>query len=223
MRKNMLKMMKLDWSAIRCYHIRLLVIPAALLLLGWFSSILLVPMAVFMTFSFSINLFFIEEKGDLNRLYLTLPIERSQIVFSRYLLSFILFAAGILLSLALTPLANLFSLSKWYPDLKWNLALIAFGFLVYAFLSLFMYPLLFKLGYQKGKVWGYYIPTALVCLLYLALAEYDLFKGGTFIRHLLLYAAEHIYTVTGRIFGIGAVILAVSCLLSVKIYNKREF
>lgn len=219
----MLKMMKLDWSAIRCYHVRLLIVPATLLLLGWFSTILLVPIAVFMTFSFSVNFFFIEEKGDLNRLYLTLPIERNQIVFGRYLLSFILFAAGILLSLALTPLANLFSLSKWYPDIKWNLALIAFGFLIYAFLSLFMYPLLFKLGYQKGKIWGYYIPAALICLLYLAIIEYDLAKGGTFIYPLLVYAAEHIYTVTGSILGLGAVILFVSCLLSVKVYNKREF
>lgn len=219
----MIKMMKLDWSAIRCYHVRLLIIPAALLLLGWFSTIILVPTAVFMTFSFSVNFFFIEEREDLNRLYLTLPIERSQVVFGRYLLSFVLFAAGILLSLALMPLVNLFSLSKWYPDIKWNLALVVSGFFLYAFLSLFMYPLLFKLGYQKGKIWGYYIPTAIVCLLYLAIVEYDIATNGRLLYRLLVYAAEHIFTVTGRMLGFGAVILAVSCLLSVKLYSKREF
>ena len=35
-----------------------------------------------------------EEKGDLNRLYLTLPIRRSQVVAGRYLMAFILYLAG---------------------------------------------------------------------------------------------------------------------------------
>ncbi len=220
----MLKMMRLDWRSMKRYRVKLLVIPVCLLLTGWFSTIYLVPMGVFLLFSFSVDPFAMEEKCNLNKLYLTLPIKRRQVVLGRYLLSFLLFTAGVLLGLALMPLANLFSLSKWYPDLKWSLALVSFGFFFYALLSLFMYPTLFKLGYQKGKIWGYYIPAMLVCLLYILVFEYDIiFAEGKFITSLLIYASEHSLAVTCGISGAGAAALALSCLLSLKIYARREF
>lgn len=67
------------------------------------------------------------------------------------------------------PLAYLFSISRWYPDFKWMLAIISFGFLFYGMMSLAMYPQLFRLGYQKGKSWGYYLPAGIICLLYMQL------------------------------------------------------
>ena len=33
-------------------------------------------------------------------------------------MAFILYLAGVLAGLALMPLANLYSMSRWYPDLK---------------------------------------------------------------------------------------------------------
>lgn len=219
----MLKMMKLDWRSTKHYRARFLIIPVCLLLIGYFSTIYLLPMGVFLLFSCSVDPFAIEEKCDLNRLYLTLPVKRRQVVLGRYLLSFIFFVTGEALGLALMPLANQFSHSKWYPDMKWSLALISFGFLFYALLSLFMYPVLFKLGYQKGKIWGYYIPAALVCLLYIIVMEYDHYVGGKFITNLLIYASEHSLTVTCGISGAGAAALAFSCFLSLKIYSRREF
>ena len=84
-----------------------------------------------------------------------LAVQRRTIVTGRYVLSFLLFAAGALLGLAMMPLANLVSFSKWYPGFSWKLALVSFSFLFYGVMSLAMYPLLFKVGYQKGKVWGY--------------------------------------------------------------------
>ena len=79
----MYDIMKLDWHAMKCYHVRLLIIPIYLLLIGWVSPVCLIPLAVFLLFSFSINSFYVEEKGDLNRFYLTLPIKRSQVVLDR--------------------------------------------------------------------------------------------------------------------------------------------
>ena len=86
-----------------------------------------------------------------------------------------------------------------------------------------MYPILFKLGYQKGKLWGYYIPAFLVCLVYGAVMGYETMTGGTFLHELLLYASEHVLIVSFGIFGLGAVILTVSVLLSMRIYSRREF
>lgn len=68
----MLRMLRLNWSAMKCYRIRFLIIPGSLFVTGCFSPVLLVPMGTFLLFSFSLNPFAIEEKGDLNRLYLTL-------------------------------------------------------------------------------------------------------------------------------------------------------
>ena len=219
----MLKLMKLDWTAIKCYRIRCLLIPVALLVNGIFSTILMAPLGVFLLFSFSINFFAVEEQWNLNRLYLTLPVNRNRMVVGRYLLSLLLFLTGILSGFALMPFANLFSFSRWYPDWKWRLALGAFCFLIYALMNLAMYPVLFKLGYQKGRIWGYYIPCILTGLIYLALVEYDIMTGGTFIRDALLYAAEHILTVSGGILLLGAAVWALSLCLSLRIYARREF
>lgn len=218
----MLNVLKLDWSAIKSYRIRLLLLPIGLFVPGVLSSISLVPMGVVLLFSFSINTFLVEEKGGLNRLYLTLPLKRSKMVTARYLLSLILFLAGALLGFALMPLANLFALSRWYPDWTWALALFSFGFLIYALMSLAMYPALFRFGYAKGKVWGYYVPSFLVLLAYFAIMEYDIAKGGTFILDLLIYASEHILSVSEVILSLGAVILAVSWRLSVRLYSRRD-
>lgn len=219
----MLKVLKLDWCAIKSYRIRLLLVPVTLLVIGGMSSICLVPMSVFLLFSFSVNCFLVEEKGALNRLYLTLPIERSRIVTGRYLLSLLLFVASLFTGFALMPVANLFALSRWYPDWRWNMALASFAFLIYALMSLSMYPVLFRLGYLKGKIWGFYIPTILVGLIYLAIVEYDAVAGGFFITNLLLYASENILVVSGGMLTLGAMLLAVSWRLSVRLYSRREF
>lgn len=220
----MLKMIKLNWSAMKCYRIRFLLIPVCLFTVGWFSAILLIPMSAFLLFSFSLNPFAVEEKGDLNRLYLTLPVHRQAIVTGRYLLSLLLFAASVLLGLVMMPVANLVSLSKWYPDFRWNLALISLSFLFYGIMSLAMYPLLFKVGYQKGKIWGYYVPAILICLLYVAVVEYDILIGnGTFLFDLLVYASKHLPAVSGGMFAAGGALLAFSWLLSARLYARREF
>ncbi|MCI8692008.1 MAG: ABC-2 transporter permease [Lachnospiraceae bacterium] len=220
----MLKMIRLNWSAMKCYRVRFLIIPVCLFTVGCFSPILLIPMGAFLLFSFSLNPFAVEEKGDLNRLYLTLPVPRRTIVTGRYLLSLLLFAAGVLLGLAMMPAANLVSLSKWYPDLRWNLALISFSFLFYGLMSLAMYPLLFRMGYQKGKIWGYYVPAILICLCYVAVVEYDMLMGnGTFIFDLLVYASEHLPAVSGGMLAAGGALLALSWVLSARLYARREF
>ena len=153
-----------------------------------------------------------------------MPVQRRTIVTGRYVLSFLLFAAGALLGLAMMPLANLVSFSKWYPGFSWKLALVSFSFLFYGVMSLAMYPLLFKVGYQKGKVWGYYVPALLVCLAYIALIEYDMLLGnGTFIFDLLVYASDHILIVSGGMFTAGGILLAPPYLLSARLYGRREF
>ena len=162
--------------------------------------------------------------GDLNRFYLTLPLKRRMVGGGLYALSFVLYVGGVLLGTALMPLANLYSLSKWYPDFSWMLALLSFSFLLYSLMSLAMYPVLFRLGYQKGKMWGYYVPAIAICLIYCAVVEYDtIVRGGTLVLDLLVYASEHMLAVSGGMLALGAVLLGGSYLLSVRWYERREF
>jgi len=220
----MIKVMRLDWSAMKYYQKRFLVIPISLFIVGWHSTIFLIPMGTFLCFLCSVDVFAVEEKGDLNRLYLTLPIERKAIVTGRYLLSFLFAACGMLLGGVLMPLANKVSLSKWYLDGKWLFAIISFSMLAFALMTLFMYPMLFKLGYQKGKLWGLYLPLVVFGGLYIALMEYPLISGNAaFITDLLIYASEHMLQAGGGMLGMAAAVLAVSWMLSLRIYEKREF
>ncbi len=220
----MLNMIKMDWFAIKYYQKRVLVICIPLFAIGYVSPVLLMPTAAFLFFLFSLDPFAVEEKGDLNRLYLTLPVKRNDIVTGRYVLSLIIVLCGILLGLVCMPLANRISHSKWYPDLKWILALAAFSLLLYALMNLFMYPLLFKLGYQKGKFWGMYVPLGVCTMAYAVFWTYTLLPGNEkLVLHILVYASEHMLLVSGGMLVLAAALLMVSYLLSLKIYLKREF
>ncbi len=122
------------------------------------------------------------------------------------------------------PLANRISLSKWYPSASWLYALFSFSVLLSACFSLFMYPLLFKLGYQKGKLWGMYLPLGVFGLACIALMEYQLISGNeTFITDLLIYASGHRLLVSGGMLGTAALVFAASWALSMHVYSKREF
>ena len=217
----MLNMIKMDWFAMKYYQKRVLVICISLFAIGYASPIFLMPTAAFLCFVFSLDPFAVEEKGDLNRLYLTLPVKRNYIVAGRYVLSLIMVLCGILFGLVCMPLANRISHLKWYPDLKWILALAAFSLLLYALMNLFMYPLLFKLGYQKGKFWGMYVPLGVFTIAYVAFWIYT--RNNTLVFNMLVYASEHMLLVSGGLLILAAVFWMASYLLSFKIYLKREF
>lgn len=220
----MLNMIRMDWSAIKYYQKRIFVVFIYLFIMGYVSPIYLVPSAVLVSFAFSLNPFAVEEQGDLNRLYLTLPVKRNDVVAGRYMLSFITVSCGILLGFLFMPIANRISFSKWYPSLEWILAITAFCLLFYALMNVFMYPLLFKLGYHKGKFWGMYVPLGIFGMAYVTFLTYNQLPGNEkLIFNMLVYASEHMLLVSGGMLALAAAILVVSYRLSLKIYLKREF
>lgn len=220
----MCKMIKLDWISMKYYHLRGVILIPYLLFMGWFSPISIVPLAAILMFAYSVNPFAVEEKGDLNRLYLSLPIKRSSVVAGRYLLSLLMFLAGLAMGFALMPLANLFSPSKWYPDPLWSTCLIAFSFLFHSLMSLAMYPILFWLGYQRGKFWGFYLPTIFIALAYVILMECDrILANGMLITKMLTDASEHMFSVCGGMVILGLILLGISFRLSLRVYQRREF
>lgn len=220
----MLNIIKLDWSALKYYQKRVLILPVCLFISGWISSIYLVPLGAFLTFFFSLNSFAVEEKGDLNKLYLTLPVKRKTIVTGRYMLMFLTIFCGMLLGFILMPFVNKIAFSKWYLDLRWKFALFSFSFLLCAVLSIFMHPLLFKLGYQKGKLWGMYIPAGIFGIAYILFLAYSSISGKEMlITNMLIYASENTFLVSGGMLLLAVSFFAVSYILSIRSYEKREF
>lgn len=218
------KMIALDWRAMKFYQIRFLLLPVFTIFLGWYNSLLVIPMSVIMLLSFSVNPFAVEEKGALNNLYLTLPVTRSTIVAGRYALSFIMMLFGIIMGIAITPIANIFSKSKWFVGIGGNMVIISLSYFLYALFNLFMFPILFRLGYQKGKFWGFYTPVILFSLIFAAYNAITMLPGNEGLTFdFIIYASEHIFLLSGGLIVLSTVILFLSYLLSVKLYSKRDF
>lgn len=221
----MMKQMALfDWKAIKYFHLRVLLLPVISLAAGFISALLVVPTNVFMFLFFSVNTFAVEEKGDLNMLYMTLPIRRSSVVGGRYALSICMGLVGLITGIPLAIFADRFSLSHYYGPLEWFLPIVAISYLLFAVFNLCMFPILFKLGYSKGKFWGMLVPLALFAALYSAWVIISSLPGNEYLLfNALEYAGKNMFLVNGSIILIATLILLFSFLLSKKLYSDREF
>lgn len=219
-----LKMISLDWRSMKTYQIRGLLLPLFLLASGIYMPLIVFPMSVFVFLGFSVNPFAVEEKGELNYLYLTLPVSRRMIVTGRYLLSIIMMILGLISAGVMLPLVNLLSTSKWYIGVKGYFIIISVSYLSYAILNLCMFPVLFKIGYQKGKFIGYYLPATFFAVLVSVYYTISCIPGNEGMTlNLIMWATENVILV-GIISIIAATfLLLISYLLSLRLYGKRDF
>lgn len=218
------KMIALDWRAMKYYQIRLLLLPVFIFIFGVYSPLTVIPMSVFLSLSFSLNPFAVEEKGELNNLYLTLPVRRKSIVAGRYILSIIMLLCGIAIGILIMPLANKLSISKWFIGIEGFIVVISLSYLLYAILNLFMFPILFRLGYHKGKFWGFYLPMGFFALLFGAYSAITHLPGNkTLTLNFIVYASENLLMVSGSIVVLATMLLILSYMISLKLYSKRDF
>lgn len=188
------KMIAHDWRAMKFYQIRMLLLPVFVLIFGIYSPLSVIPMSVLLLLSFSVNPFAVEEKGALNNLYLTLPVGRKSIVAGRYMLSIIMLLCGIAMGVLIMPLSNKFTISQWFIGIEGLMVLVSISYLMYAFLNLFMFPVLFKLGYNKGKFWGFYLAMIFFALLFSAyFAVTSLPRYSKLTLDLIVFASENVW------------------------------
>lgn len=218
------KIALLDWRAMKYYQIRGLLIPIFVLLFCFATSPLAaVPVSVCMAAVFSTNPFGVEEKGNLDGLYLTLPVSRKEIVQGRFLLSGIMMAIASLLSIPIIVIVNIFGNSHYYLPLHWYISIIAFSFLLYSILIFLTYPILFKLGYNKGK-FLFIVPLLIGVILVSRIPILMIFfDGGTKLLEILDFAQKNLLLVSGGQVIAGMVILLGAYLLSKNFYLKRDF
>jgi len=227
----MLNMIKLDWLGMKTYHYVLLLAPLLIYLFGGFmGGWLYIPLAALLMWGGALSPFFVEEKGDLNYLYLTLPIHRKAIVRARFGLSLFLVLAGIVLGIALT-IVNSFLYSGqsmlpgvFQPTFDSIFLLVCVGLFIYALLLLCSFPILFKLGYAKGQFFGYYVPLCLggVLLITLALLPFFVQPYDMGLLSTLEWVMGSPLWVALVILAFAVVFFTFSYLLSQKAFAKRE-
>lgn len=219
------KMALLDWRAMKYYQIRGLLIPIFVLFFCFTTlPLAAVPLNVCMAAVFSINPFGVEEKGNLDGLYLTLPVSRKEIVQGRFLLSGIMAIIAFFLSIPIMAVVNVFGNSYYYFPFHWYIFIFAFSYLLYTIVIFSMYPLLFKLGYNKGKFFGFLLPLFVGGIVVGRLFAFVIHSdGGTKILEILDFAQKNMLLVNGGLVAIGIIILFFAYLLSKKFYLSRDF
>ena len=106
--------------------------------------------------------FAISEKNSLDTLYSTLSLNRKDVVLGRYAFAFIIEIVAIMILLALAFIKSNFSTM----DMSFNELFIYISFLsmIFSIIIAFQYPIFFKFGYAKAKLFSY-IPLLLLFLL----------------------------------------------------------
>ena len=124
----------------------------------------------------------------------------------------------------LAVVADRFSLSHYYGPIGWFLPVITISYLLFSVFNLCMFPILFKLGYSKGKFWGMLVPIALFAVLYGVWVIVSSLPGNEYLLfNILEYANQNMLLVNGGIVVVATLILLLSFLLSKSLYENREF
>jgi hypothetical protein len=213
-------MVALDWRAMKFFQKRMLLVCPLVIAYGLYLPEAVAPMSAILVCFFSLGPFTVEEKGDLNFLYLTLPIERKSIVAGRFALAALMALCGMALGvLIMFTVGRIALLDSPVPLYQYPL-LLAGSYFLYAFVNVFVFPNLFRLGYQKGKLWTV-LPIIFVLFIPVALMQSALMNDG--FDDMIEYLKSHVLLVSGALAAAATALLALSYALSVRIYTKRDF
>jgi len=227
----MLNMIRLNWLGMKTYHLMLLVVPIGAILIGFIvSEYIIIPLTALLMWSCAVYPFVVEEKGKLDNLYLTLPVHRKSIVSARFGLSLFMVLAGIVFGVVLTiAMPVLFNgpailyPRMYQPSLDTILLLISIGLFSYTVMLLCAFPILFKLGYAKGKIIGFYVPAfggSIIFVITFQLLINIQFDAA--ITSTLVWAMTNTLWAALIIFAAAAALFALAYVLSVKAFAKRE-
>ncbi|MDR0946176.1 MAG: ABC-2 transporter permease [Ruminococcus sp.] len=223
------KMIKTDWIAIKSHHWRLIILGVLLIAFCFMGmSMIVIPLSSYMAMIFTTNTFAVEEKGRLDLFYLTLPVSRKNIVRGRFIFMFVCIAVALITTIAVTlNFVPTLQLGDYRYDINpFVLAVLSGGgFAFSGLVNLCMYPTMFRLGYEKGKVFGFYIPIFLLSAFVSGVTIFFNHKLDLIIKF-LTYFTENTAVAGTRLsfilYGAGAILFGISYTLSQKIYENRN-
>lgn len=169
------------------------------------------------TYMLTLGAFCIDEKNNSDKLLISLPIKRSSIVLSKYLLVLVITAYVILLNFFITTVVKLFNLSLNPLPLTTEGVLSSFAVpVLYCSIAL---PIVFRFGYLKSRMINLIVFFSLIAgltPLINKIAEGNVSQGKFLLSNSTPQAALIILLPTLLLF-------ALSYILSLFFYNRREF
>lgn len=159
------------------------------------------------------NIFVIQEKNNLNRLYGSVSVELKDIVLGRYIFAFSNYVISLVTVIAFSLIVSLFR--DMFIDVSNILLGFSLSLLIYSIITGIQMPLFFKLGYTKAKIWAV-VPFLVVMLLVII---------PSFITVLSTFI-QSVMSNQSMIIAVGIVASCVIQLISYKIaviaYRKRK-
>ena len=175
------------------------------------SGMIMMVLIIMVTSSFTYD-----DSNNWNIYALTMPVNREDIVFSKYILVFSSFLAGIILSLAVTIIVN--SINGIYGIVNTLYVSLGIGsfFLLHSFI---MFPVIFKYGEEKTRILMMgllFIPILIVS----GIIKFFPRVASSFVR--VLISSNPIFVAV----AIGVILLGVlliSMKISLEIVKTKEF
>ena len=182
-----------------------------------FSTILMpfatVAIPLFLSYIFIIKSFQIDELNKCDYFFNSMPIDKEDIVYSKYILSTII----ILISLIFSYIYSYVIKSIWYVDLLTIESILIILNLLLLLVSITL-PIIFKYGYNKSYIAiNLIIGITLVIVIFYSMQPIGIMRssdGGA----KLLYNNLKLFLTT----GVCIVIYLASMYISTKIYTKKE-
>ena len=182
-----------------------------------FSTILMpfatVAIPLFLSYIFIIKSFQIDELNKCDYFFNSMPIDKEDIVYSKYILSTII----ILISLIFSYIYSYVIKSIWYVDLLTIESILIILNLLLLLVSITL-PIIFKYGYNKSYIAiNLIIGITLVIVIFYSMQPIGIMRssdGGA----RLLYNNLKLFLTT----GVCIVIYLASMYISTKIYTKKE-
>ncbi|MCC0696288.1 ABC-2 transporter permease [Clostridioides sp. ES-S-0048-02] len=210
-----IKFTKLDIFTMKSYFNMNLVLLAVIMLFSYMGSstlTLYITCSWFVALMIS-NIFAIEEKNNLSRLYATLSIKLKDIVFGRYIFILLNFVLTVFL---ITVLSIIVLFLKSEPiDIQEIILGISTSFLIFSAIVGVQIPIFFKMGYLKARFWSL-IPYIIVLTLVLMTSLIDKIS---FVIDFII-GNQGIFSILGLISSF--IILVVSYKISFLLYKSRR-
>ncbi len=168
---------------------------------SWFTALL------------STNIFAIQEKNELERLYASLSFSLKNIISGRYIFTFANYTLAMIVSIFIGIVVSfLQNRNVDYADIILSISISLFAFTIITGIQI---PIYFKLGYTKARVWCM-IPFVLVMAICILPSFIDVFSSiiTGLIKHQMVLEIISLI--------ISFVILLVSYHLSIMCYQKRR-
>lgn len=179
-------------------------------------SMLMMYGTIYISYPFAVG-----DKNGIDTLYAVLPLQRGQVVAGRYCfaLTVNLLTAGAALGVS----ALLMTLMKQALDIRVTLLVILISFFIFTLIEAVQLPIYFKMGYAKAKFLSMLpllgFPAAVVGAASLLQQE----KMAPLLEKTGEWIAQHVLVSTAAAIIVWCIMMAASCALAMRFYQRRDF